>query len=145
MGQREKVVIDTNIIVSGFGWDCKPEVILKLVENRLILSYITHEIFQEISKVIKYPKLKFSKQIQSGIIEFLINNSISVVPKSTYKIIINDPDDDKFIDCAVEANADYIITGNKHLLDLKNFGKIKIIKPDMFLEIFYENRINETS
>ena len=136
MGQREKVVIDTNIIVSGFGWDGKPEVILKLIESRMILSYITHEIFQEISKVIKYPKLKFSKQIQSGIIEFLINNSISVVPKSTFKIIINDPDDDKFIDCAVEAHADYIITGNKHLLDLKNFGKIEIIKPEVFLDIF---------
>ena len=66
----------------------------------------------------------------------MINNSISVVPKSTFKIIINDPDDDKFIDCAVEAHADYIITGNKHLLDLKNFGKIEIIKPEVFLDIF---------
>jgi len=126
MGKREKVVIDTNVIVSGFGWGGKPEEILKLIEKGLIFSYLSKEIFLEISKVINYPKLTFTKLLKTSIIEFLLNYSITVVTKLKYQINLIDPDDDMFIDCAVEAKADYIISGKKHLLHLRKFENIEI-------------------
>ena len=74
--------------------------------------------------------------MKTSIIEFLLNYSITVVPKLKYQIVLADPDDDMFIDCAVEAKADYIISANKHLLDIRKFENIEIITPNKFIEIY---------
>lgn len=50
-------------------------------------------------------------------------------------VVIDDSDDNKFIEAAVEGNADYIITQDKHLLKLKKFNQIKLITPKQFLEL----------
>jgi predicted nucleic acid-binding protein len=61
-------------------------------------------------------------------IEFLVNTE-------KMEIIEDDPQDNKFIECAVAANAQYIISGDKHLRALKSFGNIKILSPSEFLEL----------
>jgi predicted nucleic acid-binding protein len=52
----------------------------------------------------------------------------------------DDPDDNKFIECALECKANYIISGDTHLLNLKEYEGIKIIKSSEFLKVFYKQK-----
>ena len=69
------------------------------------------------------------------LIEKLISISKLVVPKSRLSVV-EDQDDNKVIECALEGKVEYIITNDNHLLKLNSFNGIKIITPEMFLEIF---------
>lgn len=57
-----------------------------------------------------------------------------VTPQQELRIIENDPDDNRILECAVEADADYIVSGDRHLLDLEKYEDIKIVTPAEFLE-----------
>ncbi len=67
MGQIKKVVIDTNVFISGFGWDGKPEVLLNLIKDNRIKNYISPDILEELKRVVSYPKLRFSESLQNKI------------------------------------------------------------------------------
>ena len=66
----------------------------------------------------------------------MANNSILVRPLKRIKIVKDDSDDDKFIEVAVEGDANFIVTQDKHLLKIKNYQGIKIITPEEFLKTF---------
>lgn len=136
MGKIKKVVIDTNVFISGFGWDGKPEVILALLRDNRIKNYISSEIFEELKRVISYPKLKFSETLQNKILEFVFFYSEFVETKQHPSIITDDPDDNKFLECAIESDAELIISGDSHLLNLKKYKTIDIVNVAEFLEIF---------
>lgn len=134
MGTVTKVVIDTNVFISAFGWDGKPEAVLRLMEQRRIVNSITSDIYAELQRVVAYPKLKFSPTLQVNILEFVFAWSLFVQPKETVAVITDDPDDDKFLSCAVTANASAIISGDPRLLALGNYCTIPIMTPAEFLD-----------
>ena len=134
MGAVTKVVIDTNVFISAFGWDGKPEAVLKLMEQRKVINCITSDIYNELQRVVAYPKLKFSPILQVKILEFVFSWSRFVQPKETVAVIAEDPDDDKFLACAVAANTSAIISGDPHLLGLGSYHNIPIMTPAQFLE-----------
>jgi uncharacterized protein len=63
-----------------------------------------------------------------------VENGIVVNVRKKFNLSV-DPDDDKFIDCAVSGGADFIVSGDAHLLDLKSVLNVKIIKPNIFFEL----------
>jgi putative PIN family toxin of toxin-antitoxin system len=71
MGKVKKVVIDTNIFISGFGWNGKPKTLLTLLKNNQIVNYFSPEIFEELKRVVAYPKLRFPESLQNKILEFV--------------------------------------------------------------------------
>lgn len=133
MGKKTRVVIDTNVIVSAFGWLGKPEEVLRLVTKGKIVSYISTEMLAELRKVVSYPKFKFSEALQAQIIETVFFESSLVFVNESLNVIADDPEDNKVLECAVSAGADFIISGDKHLLNLKNFREIEILTPEDFL------------
>ena len=134
MGAITKVVIDTNVFISAFGWDGKPEAVLSLMERRKIVNFTTNDIYTELQRVVAYPKLKFPPILQVNILEFVFSWSRFVQPKETVPVIEDDPDDDKFLACAIAANASAIISGDPHLLSLGSYRNIPIMTPVQFLE-----------
>ncbi|MCK9364796.1 MAG: putative toxin-antitoxin system toxin component, PIN family [Syntrophales bacterium] len=70
MGTISKIVIDANVFISAFGWDGKPEAVLRFLEQQHILNYTTDDIYDELRRVVTYPKLKFSASLQAKILEF---------------------------------------------------------------------------
>jgi len=135
MGPVTKVVIDTNIFVSGFGWNGKPEEVLKLIKDSQIVNYSSTEIFEEIRRVVSYPKLRFPEPLQIKILEFVLFYSEFVEPQKRIFTVTEDPDDNKFLECAIEAKVDYIISGDPHLLDMKKIKTVKIVTASEFLAI----------
>ena len=79
-------------------------------------------------------KVENHNLIISKIVQRVIANSEIIEPKEKYKIIKDDSDDNKFLDCAVAGKANFIISQDKHLLTLKEFKSIKIVTPKEFLE-----------
>ena len=133
MGKKTKVVINTNVIVSAFGWHGTPEKIVRLIITGKIQNFITMEMLAEVARVVSYPKLKFPESLQVEIIETIFSFSKIVEVRELVDIIKDDPEDNKVLECAISAGSEFIITGDNHLLRLENFKGIEILTPDSFL------------
>lgn len=95
MGKGEKVVIDTNIFISAFGWGGKPLEVIRLLEKEEIRNCILEEIFKELFTALSYPKLGYPIKLQPEILEFVLVYSDFYSPKENLKIT-PDPKDNKF-------------------------------------------------
>jgi len=134
VGKNEKVIIDTNIFISAFGWGGRPLEVVELLEKEEIRNCISEGIFNELFVTLLYPKLSFPIKFQTEILEFVLAHSDFYTPKENLKLA-PDPKDNKFIECALTANAKFIITGDKSFLSLKQFRGIKITTPEDFLKM----------
>jgi putative PIN family toxin of toxin-antitoxin system len=132
VGKGKKVVIDTNVFISAFGWGGKPFKIIQVLEVGEIVNCISEDIITEVSKALSYPKLAFPQELQSGILEFIIAHSRFFKSKKSLKVT-PDPKDNILIECALSAKARFIITGDKKLLAMKKYGSVKLISPEAFL------------
>lgn len=133
MGKKTKVAIDTNVIISAFGWHGKPEDVVKLATTDRIKNFISLEMLAELRKVVAYPKLNFSEILQAEIIETVFSASSIINVNESVNVIIDDPPDNRVLECALSANVDFVISGDKHLLNLKAFKGIAILSPEDFL------------
>lgn len=130
-----KVVIDTNVFISGIIVEAgNPSLVIKAWKRaRRYQLFITEEIIQESLKVMH--KLNVDTGIIADWDKVIRKNAILVVSARKIKVIKEDPSDNKFLECAIEARADYIISGDKHLKKLVEFEGIKIIDARKFLDI----------
>lgn len=128
-----KVVIDTNIMFSAsFGGN--PGKVIDLWKERELVICISQEILSEYIKVLK--KARFTADDLKEILSLFTEPGRTILTKPIrhFEIVKEDPGDNKFLDCAVRAEADYIISGDKHLKNLKEFEGIKILSPTSFLK-----------
>ncbi len=127
-----KIVLDTNVIVSGIFWTGAPFKILEFwIQDRFELL-ITKDILKEYeSTLLRISKGK-TEQLVSHWLILIAENSHVIRIKRRFKLS-KDPDDDKFIECAVAGNATYIVSGDAHLLDIGMVMDIPIITPSEFI------------
>ena len=138
-----RIVIDTNILVSAILTPKgNPAKILELVLEGKLNLIISPAILEETQQVLRYPRLvklmKKNKITRKEIYDFLGKMSkIAVITPGQLEIdaIPDDPADNKILACSLEGEADYIISGDHHLKDLKIFQGIKIMNPATFLKI----------
>jgi putative PIN family toxin of toxin-antitoxin system len=127
-----RIVIDTNVVVSGIFFGGKPAELLKLVTTKNLSAFATDEIVDEYQETINYLVKKYSKE---EITLVPIISSMEIIPASNNIHICRDPDDDKFISCAVDGKCYYIVSGDKDLLSLNNYENIKILTVAEFMQI----------
>lgn len=139
-----KVILDTNVLISSLAFDAVCEkCLIKCLENLQVFIYRSESTFNEfkqkiyqgrLDKILKKSKRKLTQnQIDTFVQGFL--QSSKLISNPTQKIDLSrDLDDNKFLELAKEVQADYLITGDKDLLVLKNFEKTKILKPSEFLQ-----------
>ena len=136
-----KAVIDTNVIVSAAkSTDGNPAQIFEMLLLEEITSYTTKNIIEEIKEVLARPRIKLNLLEQEFILSNYEKSSIKIETTSKFDIIKEDPDDNKFLECAVDAKAEYIISGDDHLLKLREFKGIKILTPAEFVKLMQKNR-----
>jgi uncharacterized protein len=133
MGKKTKVVIDNNVLVSAFGWHGTPEEIVKLMTTGKIVNFTSMDMLAELARVVGYPKFRFPESLQAEIIETVFTYSSLVNVSAPFNVIDIDPADNRVLECAVGGNADYIISGDRHLLELGSFQNIQITKAKEFL------------
>ena len=124
-----RIVLDSNLYISAFlsegGLASK---VLELCEEGKLEIYCSPDIIEE-TQTRLVNKLKLDEDYVASYIKHIASILKIVVPQKGLKVVKADPDDDKVIECAVEAQANLIVTMDKHLLKLKSYEKIGIIHP----------------
>src|SRR5687767_4285145 len=119
-----KVVVDTNIVVSSYiVQNGKPAQVLNYWKNRAFDLLVSEQLLAEYEEVLKYTRIRKrhlmnDKEI-AGLIEDFREFAILIEPSVTLNVISDDPDDNRVLECAEEGGAEYIISGDPDILDLK--------------------------
>lgn len=133
-----RLVLDTSTLISALGW--KKGNPRKIFEDCLSGKYQLIEsidLINEFLKVFNRDKFSFiSKEDKQEFIVRLFEICNLVEPKTKLNIIEDDPEDNIVLECALEGNANYIISSDSHVLKLKEFKGIKIVNPKEFLDLF---------
>ena len=136
MPNNLRVVIDTNVFISSF-FGGVPREVINLWKNREIVLCLSQSIVEEYIEVLsklglkdKPELLKLTKLFAEGY------NSVFAANTPQLKVVKDDPDDNKFIECAVELESKVIVSGDKHLKKIKKYIDIEIISPREFMERF---------
>ena len=125
-----KVVFDTNVLISATLWDnsVAQKFLFKCIkENVQIFS--SQEIIEEYKEILARD-FDYKEQEIGEILERVLHFITLVIPSMKIDIVKEDIDDNKIIECALESKAEYIISYDKHLLKLKEFQGIKIVRPE---------------
>ena len=134
-----RITVDTNVLISATFWHGDSEKIINKVENKELILVLSEPILEEYYKVLEYDEIKEKiknkglEMKQSVLRVSLISEIIEV--KSKIDLIKDDPEDNKIIECAVDGSVNYIISKDKHLLKIKEYKGIKILKPEEFLKL----------
>jgi len=132
MGTR--VVFDTNVLISALGWNAKPENCLKQVFQSSVEGCISSEMLDELQRVMEYPRFEFTDEEKQSFLEVILASFHIVEPQVDIEVIEADPDDNMVVECAVESQADYIVSGDSHLTDVGEYKDIEVLTPTEFLE-----------
>jgi len=130
-----KAVLDTNVIISGIFWKGAPFQILDAWQNRRFLLVISPPILDEYHRVLDEMTKQRSIPVLGSILELIELHSEMVTPVRFPEHVCSDPDDDKFVEAALAARADYVVSGDAALLKVKNHKGIQIVKPRQFLAL----------
>lgn len=84
--------------------------------------------------VLRRPKFGLPSTVIESIVAYVFRKSEFVTPIEQFKVVDQDPDDNKFLDAAFVGEVDYLVSGDKHLLEIKEFRQIPIISLREFLD-----------
>ncbi len=137
---RTRVVLDTNVYISALLWTGVPHRLLRLAEAGDITLVTTPAIMEELREVLERPKfMPRIRALQSSVAELMeaLLSIVEVVQDLPIEPVVKrDPDDDKILACASGARADWIVSGDDHLLSLKSYREISILTPRQFVRMW---------
>ena len=138
-----RIVVDTNIWISGLLWQGKPWQLLKLAENGEVQLCIAYAMLLELEEVLTYdrlqPRLQILRQTPSQLVTYALSlSTVFDVSCIGPPIVTADPDDDIFVLCALSAGANYLVTGDRHLLELGSYQTVEVVTVTEFLELMHD-------
>lgn len=137
-----RIVVDTNVFVSGLISPVgAPAAVLDGWRDRLFVLCVSPDIIAEIRDVLNRPRIRTKYGITASEIDqvlLLLQQGVLAVPGTSdvAGAIGHDPTDEKFLSCALDAEADLIVTGDRHLLSLESYAGIQIVTPRAFLDVW---------
>jgi putative PIN family toxin of toxin-antitoxin system len=130
-----KAILDTNVLISGVFWKGPPFEILKAWQEQRFRLAISLPILEEYRRVLD----EFAKERQmlvlNSVLKVIELRSEIVKPVPFSEPVCSDPDDDKFLEAAIAAGADYIVSGDKALLNVKFHHEVEVVRPSRFLKL----------
>jgi putative PIN family toxin of toxin-antitoxin system len=143
-----RAVLDTNILISRY---LSPHAAPSHIFGRWRLDafelVVTEPILAEYQEVLSYDRLRrvhrLSDEEISSIVEDFREFATVVEPNKRLHVILDDPDDDKFLEAALAGEAEFVVSGDRHLLQLKTYGGIRIVTPSVFLAILQQEAPSE--
>ena len=130
-----KAILDTNVLISGVFWKGPPFEILKAWQEQRFRLAISLPILEEYRRVLD----EFAKERQmlvlNSVLKVIELRSEIVKPVPFSEPVCSDPDDDKFLEAAIAAGADYIVSGDKAILNVKFHHEVEVVRPSRFLKL----------
>lgn len=131
-----RIVLDTNVFISGIFFSGPPFQILQAWKDSKIQIVLSQEIINEYQRVAESLSNKFPSVDISSIIDLVTIYGEIVDTKGFEVLECSDPDDNKFIECAIASNSKVIVSGDKHLLNVSGFHNIIVHKPREFVDLY---------
>jgi putative PIN family toxin of toxin-antitoxin system len=138
-----RIVLDTNVFISGIFFTGPPYQILKAWRDGKVQLLVSPSILDEYQRIGVVLALQFRDVDLRPFWDLLTIQAEIVLAPTLPQVIHDDPSDDKFLEAAVAGNASYIISGDKHLLKLSEFQGIQILKPKDFVQRHLKIRGNK--
>jgi len=140
-----KIVLDTNVFVSALiNPRGKPAQILNYVFESKVRLFTSPSIIEELERVLSYPKLVKRHGLEKQELKKFVSDLLSILSlvegKKAIEVIVEDPADNNYLSCALDAKADFIVSGDIHLLNLREYEGIQIITPAQFLEMLEKEK-----
>ena len=129
---KHRVVLDTNVLVSGLLGGTATDVIRRWRAGDLQLV-LSPDIMAEYESVLLRPKFRLHKWVVQDLLDYVRASAEWVTPVTEESSVARDPSDDKFLFAATSGQADYLVSADPDLLDLKEFRDIPIVPPWEFL------------
>ncbi len=134
-----KVVFDTNVIVSAALYaKSLPALLLSLGLEGKVRFFVSPALLHEYEAVLKRPRFKLGHGEITELMRKINRKALIVTPTKRLKILEADEPDNRILECAIEANADFIITGNKRHFPFEEFKGSKIVTPREFINSISE-------
>ena len=130
-----RITADTNIFISGLNFAGNPRRILNLAEAGVIHLTVSDAILGEIQSVLRRQKFGWPEVEIERALKQISQFAENVEPALRIDVITEDPTDNRILECAVAGKSEYLVTGDNHLLKLKQCGGTKIVNATEFLEI----------
>jgi len=124
----KRIVLDTNITISAFFWKGYPRAVYNLIREGKVTLLSSVKIEAEFIRVLAYPKFGLTPAEILPIVNNLRKHAYFIEVKSKADLIKEDPTDNIFFECAQDGGADYIISGDHHLLNIGNYKGIQILR-----------------
>lgn len=128
-----RIVCDTNVLVSGILLQGPPRRILTMASRGEVANFTSPDLLREVEDVLLRPKFGVRAEQVVGIIALFRDTFEIVHPSRRVRAVVADPSDDMVLEAAVAARADFIVSGDKHLLDLVAWSSIRILSPGGFV------------
>ena len=129
-----KIVPDTNVYISGIIFGGNPRKVLELAKDKKVVAFTSTSILLEVAEKLNQ-KFHWDEEKVSKTLKAISKITEVVIPATRLSVVKKDPTDNKIIECALESEANYIISGDKHLLDIREFEGIQIITSGNLLKI----------
>lgn len=127
-----RVTVDTNVLLSGILFGGPPGEILQAASQRVFTLVLSRPIIEELSEVMKRPKFGLLPEAVDMLVSDVESMCELVRPKTRYEVVAADPDDNVIVECAAEAAASFIVSGDDHLLGLGSVAGIPVLSPARF-------------
>ena len=130
-----RVVLDTNTLISALLFSGTASRLAPLWQSRRITVLVSKEILQEYLRVLAYPKFQLGDhEIRALVEEELLPFAETIRVRRRLAVVRRDPEDDKFLECAVAGRAEYLMTGDRDLREFGSYRGITILTVGEFLE-----------
>jgi putative PIN family toxin of toxin-antitoxin system len=130
-----KAILDTNVLISGVFWKGPPFEILKAWQEQRFRLAISLPILDEYRRVFDEFAKERQMPVLNSVLKLIELRSEIVEPVPFSEPVCRDPDDDKFLEAAIAAGADYIVSGDKALLNVKFHHEVEVVRPSRFLKL----------
>lgn len=131
-----RIVLDTNVLISGIFFSGPPAKILQAWKDKKIQFVISPDMYSEYSRVAEIISNKYADVDISEILNLIAVYSEIIDAPRLPEAICKDPDDDKFIACAVSGKVEIIVSGDKNLIDTSGYKDIRVMNPREFCDKF---------
>jgi putative PIN family toxin of toxin-antitoxin system len=130
------VVLDTNVLLSALVFPgSKPDQVLQRVRQGEVALFLSAFILAELERILR-DKFRFTTRQTDERVAVIRRMATLVEPTERIALLVAKDDDNRILECAVAARADYLVTGDKeHLLPLRSIGATQIVTPTAFLEL----------
>jgi putative PIN family toxin of toxin-antitoxin system len=131
-----RIVLDTNVFLSGVFFGGPPYQILDAWRRGEVQILLSPEILEEYQRVSARLATQFPEVDFAPFLKLVTVQAEIIVAPPLAEAVCEDPADDKFLACAIAGQAACVVSGDKHLLKIKEFRKIPILKPRTFVDKF---------